>query len=92
MARERKGFFQIGPWICQPEYMQEPEELLKAVLHKLRGEGIKIGVLELNDNSLTILKKYQCKEIEPAIRMFYGKRKEGNYIQGEFATGAPDKG
>lgn len=92
MAKERKGLFQIGPWICQPEYMQEAEELLKAVLYKLRGEKIKIGVLELNNNSLTILKKYQYKEIEPAIRMFYGKRKEGNYIQGEFATGAHDKG
>jgi len=92
MARERKGSFQIGPWICQPESQKAVEELLKATLDKLRGKKLRIGALELNESSVSMLRKYNFNEVEPSIRMVHGTRTDSSNIRGEYAIGSPDKG
>jgi ribosomal protein S18 acetylase RimI-like enzyme len=92
MARERKDDYQIGPWICQSDLPDSAEGLLKAALKKLMGNKIRIGTLELNKHSVTMIKKYCFNEIEYSVRMYYGEKKESGDVRGEFAIGAPDKG
>lgn len=64
---------EIGPWLCRPGYMKEALSLLRAVLNKMVGIKVHMGVPEERKKILDELKEASFKEEFRVIRMFYGE-------------------
>jgi predicted GNAT family acetyltransferase len=67
---------EIGPWVCHPSYDGEAINLLKAVLNKLAGLEVRIGVPERKRKILNALKDMNFTEEFKVVRMYYGESLE----------------
>jgi GNAT superfamily N-acetyltransferase len=67
---------EIGPWACQVDYNEETINLLQAVLNKLAGMEVHIGVPEKKQEILDKLQEMEFKKKFKVVRMYYGESLE----------------
>ncbi|MBN1682165.1 GNAT family N-acetyltransferase [Candidatus Bathyarchaeota archaeon] len=91
MARFLNNSFKIGPWVCNPKYTIEAEELLFAVMKQAEGYELKVGILEPNKNAIDIVEKNSFIRLPSSYRMCLGNFKKLGKIEGIFGIGSPDK-
>ncbi|MGD0805184.1 MAG: GNAT family N-acetyltransferase [Candidatus Bathyarchaeia archaeon] len=92
MAKVGTSNVRVGPWICDPAFSDMAEPLLNALLSKVEGRKIWIGVPEFNKASIKILEGKSYQRMPPSLRMCYGVCKKVEDVSGIFGVGAPDKG
>jgi ribosomal protein S18 acetylase RimI-like enzyme len=92
MAKVGTSNVRVGPWICDPAFSDMAEPLLNALLSKVEGRKIWIGVPEFNKASIKILEGKSYQRMPPSLRMCYGVCKKVEDVLGIFGVGAPDKG
>ncbi len=63
---------QIGPLVCRPDFEEESINLLRAVLNKLVGLKVYIGVPEKRQHILDFLRNLSFREHFQVARMYYG--------------------
>ncbi len=94
MARQVEGLVRIGPWVCRPDRTnpERAECLLQAILNKLAGQPVSLGVLEMNPFSVQILRRHGFQERLCSYRMRLGPDRHSGNPEGIFAIGAAAKG
>jgi predicted N-acetyltransferase YhbS len=92
MAKPGASNVRVGPWICDPKYIQFSELLLNALTSKTEGRRIWIGLSEFNKAAVKIVEGKGYAQMPSSLRMCYGLCKKVEDVLGIFGVGAPDKG
>jgi GNAT superfamily N-acetyltransferase len=92
MAKEGSESLRVGPWICDPENVEEAEDLLHAVMNKADGKRVWVGVPEGNRMSVGILRSNGFDELPSSLRMCLGTCTTVEDTSGIFGIGAAEKG
>lgn len=92
MARIGVSNVRVGPWICDPIYDELAEYLLNALVSKVEGSKIWVGVPEFNKLSVSIIESKIFDQMPSSLRMCYGICQNSEDVSGIFGIGAPDKG
>ncbi|TRO61895.1 GNAT family N-acetyltransferase [Candidatus Bathyarchaeota archaeon] len=92
MAKKGKDNVKIGPWIAEPGYIAEAEQLLYSVMNQRVGEKLWVGVPEANKTSVSILEKNGFTALPSSLRMCYGDSGVVEKVESVYGLGGPDKG
>lgn len=92
MAKPGASNVRVGPWICDPKYIEFAELLLNALTSKTEGRRIWIGLPEFNKAAVKIVEGKGFAQMPSSLRMCYGSCKKVEDVLGIFGVGAPDKG
>ena len=92
MAKKGKENVKIGPWVAEPEYSDEAEQLLYSVMNQRVGEKLWVGVPEANKASVEILEKNGFAALPSSLRMCYGDSSVVEKVESVYGLGGPDKG
>jgi predicted N-acetyltransferase YhbS len=92
MAKPGVSNVRVGPWICDPKYVELAEPLLNALTSKVEGRKIWVGLPELNKASVKIMEGKGFTQMPSSQRMCFGVCKKVEDTTGIFGVGAPDKG
>lgn len=92
MAKKGKDNVKIGPWIAEPGYSVEAEQLLYSVMNQRVSEKLWIGVPELNKSSVNILERNGFTALPSSLRMCYGDSSVVEKVESVYGLGGPDKG
>jgi len=92
MCRKAKIGYKLGPWTCAPRASEMARWLFRRCLETIgEGEMVYVGVPEVNEGAVEILKDHGFRQYSKSIRMYYGK-KLAECVSGVFAIGGPMKG
>ena len=92
MAKNGKDNVKIGPWIAEPGYSHEAEQLLYSVMNQRVGEKLWVGVPEANKASVDILVRNGFTALPSSLRMCYGDSSVVEKVESVYGLGGPDKG
>ncbi|MBS7625895.1 GNAT family N-acetyltransferase [Candidatus Bathyarchaeota archaeon] len=74
MAAGSEGQYEVGPWVCKPEWQERfAEELFKAEMNRLRGVEFEITSPQYSEVAERILLDYGLKPEGKVVRMSFGE-------------------
>lgn len=93
MASGSGGEYELGPWVCEPQYQNEfAEDLLKAEIARLEGEYFELSSPMHNVVAERILESTGLEKKRVAVRMGYGREVSIGKIEGILGIGGLDRG
>ena len=91
MGSKSGNSIRVGPWVMN-NHSQKGKDLLSTIAESAKGNSLKLGVLEGNNEALNVLGKHGFEESSHSWRMLYGKDTEVTTSNHLYAIFHPARG